>query len=80
MVDNLVHSFGLQLDNGIPILEFTSQKEDKELLGLAKILREVEQAEDVREYLRNKFQLRKFIHNSEAQFLQFNYDHCSLFK
>jgi CTD small phosphatase-like protein 2 len=34
IVDNLVHSFGLQLDNGIPILDFTDNKNDRELLGL----------------------------------------------
>lgn len=34
IVDNLVHCFGLQLDNGIPIIEFTNNREDKELIGL----------------------------------------------
>ena len=29
IVDNLVHSFGLQIDNGIPILDFTNNKDDK---------------------------------------------------
>jgi hypothetical protein len=29
IVDNLVHSFGLQIENGIPILDFTNNKEDK---------------------------------------------------
>jgi len=29
LVDNLVHSFGLQLDNGIPILDFTNNKNDR---------------------------------------------------
>ena len=29
LVDNLVHSFGLQIDNGIPILEYLKGKEDK---------------------------------------------------
>jgi CTD small phosphatase-like protein 2 len=29
IVDNLVHSFGLQIDNGIPILDFTNNKEDR---------------------------------------------------
>lgn len=48
LVDNLVHSFGLQLDNGIPILEFTSNKEDKELLRLEKILMEAKNYTDVR--------------------------------
>lgn len=34
IVDNLVHSFGLQLTNGVPILEFTNNKKDKELQNL----------------------------------------------
>ena len=29
MVDNLVHSFGLQINNGIPILEFLNNKQDR---------------------------------------------------
>lgn len=29
MVDNLVHSFGLQLTNGIPILDFINNKDDR---------------------------------------------------
>jgi CTD small phosphatase-like protein 2 len=41
MVDNLVHSFGLQLENGIPILEFLNNKNDKELLGLEETLKEM---------------------------------------
>ena len=28
IVDNLVHSFGLQLENGIPILEYLKGKND----------------------------------------------------
>jgi CTD small phosphatase-like protein 2 len=34
IVDNLPHSFGLHLDNGIPILEWLDDKEDRELLKL----------------------------------------------
>ena len=34
IVDNLVHSFGLQLDNGIPILEYLKGDSDCELLGI----------------------------------------------
>ena len=29
IVDNLVHSFGLQIENGIPILDFTNNKNDR---------------------------------------------------
>lgn len=28
IVDNLSHSFGLQIDNGVPILEWTSDPND----------------------------------------------------
>lgn len=41
IVDNLVHSFGLQLSNGIPILEFLDNKKDKELVGLESFLKEL---------------------------------------
>ena len=34
IIDNLVHSFGLQLDNGIPILEYLKGSEDRELQGI----------------------------------------------
>ena len=34
IVDNLAHSFGFQVDNGIPILEFRGQEGDQELLYL----------------------------------------------
>lgn len=40
LVDNLVHSFGLQLDNGIPVLEFISNKNDQELKFVEKMLME----------------------------------------
>lgn len=38
IVDNLIHSFGLQLDNGIPILEYLKGKDDVELKGMEKML------------------------------------------
>jgi CTD small phosphatase-like protein 2 len=38
LVDNLVHSFGFQIDNGIPILDFTNNKDDRELIGLEAML------------------------------------------
>ena len=39
IVDNLVHSFGLQIDNGIPILEYLRGEEDTELKSLEGMLR-----------------------------------------
>jgi len=34
LVDNLAHSFGFQIDNGIPILEWHNDKTDTELKNL----------------------------------------------
>ena len=48
IVDNLLHSFGLQIDNGIPILEFIDNKRDRELLHLQKHLLLLAEQDDVR--------------------------------
>jgi len=34
MIDNASHSFGAQINNGIPILPFYDDKDDKELLHI----------------------------------------------
>lgn len=39
IVDNLIHSFGLQIENGIPILDFIDNKNDMELYGLENLLK-----------------------------------------
>lgn len=51
LVDNFIHSFGLQLDNGVPILEFRKDKNDKELRGLEKLLTKASEVADVRKFL-----------------------------
>ena len=38
LVDNKPESFGLQIDNGIPIMEFYGDKNDVELQHLEKVL------------------------------------------
>ena len=48
IVDNLLHSFGLQIDNGIPILEFIDNKHDRELLNYQKYLLHLADQDDVR--------------------------------
>lgn len=72
IVDNLVHSFGLQIDNGIPILDFTNNKEDRELLGVERILMELRSAEDVRDFIRTKVGLRRCLEINEDEFLTFS--------
>jgi len=61
LVDNLSHSFGFQIENGIPILEWYSDKSDKELKYLARYLIEAAKADDVRKFNRARLQLYKLI-------------------
>lgn len=60
IVDNLVHSFGFQIENGVPILEWTGDKNDKELKHLADYLIEAKNCDDVRVYNREKLKLLEF--------------------
>lgn len=57
LVDNLVHSFGFQVENGIPIIEWTGNKADVELKHLMDYLLEMKKADDVRDYNRQKLRL-----------------------
>ncbi len=57
IVDNLVHSFGFQIENGIPILEWNGNKKDTELKHLADYLLEARKYDDVRECNKERFGL-----------------------
>lgn len=59
LVDNLAHSFGFQIDNGVPILEFHNNKKDAELKFLADYLIEAADFNDVREFNRKKMRLNE---------------------
>jgi CTD small phosphatase-like protein 2 len=61
MVDNLVHSFGLQITNGVPILEFLDNSQDTEFQGIQKLLIEASTKDDVREYLDEKLRLKQLL-------------------
>jgi CTD small phosphatase-like protein 2 len=57
IVDNLAHSFGFQINNGVPILEWHDSFKDQELFYLKNYLTEAAEAEDVREFNRNRLKL-----------------------
>ena len=59
IVDNNAHAFAMQLENGIPILEWTGDKSDKELKYLLQYLLEMYNADDVRSFNRNKLKLEE---------------------
>lgn len=61
IVDNLAHSFGFQVENGIPILEFHEDKKDRELKHLCTYLIELCGAEDVREFNRSRLKLHELV-------------------
>jgi CTD small phosphatase-like protein 2 len=69
MVDNLVHSFGLQITNGVPILEFLNNKHDRELQGMEKLLVEASTKEDVREFFEEKLRLKSVLEINENEYL-----------
>jgi len=57
LVDNLAHSFGFQIENGIPILEWHDDKYDTELKHLMAYLIEAAQVEDVRVFNKERLKL-----------------------
>lgn len=50
IVDNLAHSFGFQIENGIPILEYHNDPNDCELKHLIDYLLEAAKHDDLRIY------------------------------
>ena len=59
IVDNSPVSFGLHIDNGIPIKSFYDDPADRSLLELLPLLRELHSVADVRPVLIEKYSLRK---------------------
>lgn len=58
IVDNLAHSFGFQIENGIPILEWHNDVKDCELKYLCDYLIEASTCEDVRIFNKERLRLR----------------------
>lgn len=61
MVDNSTSSFGFQLNNGVPIIPFTGDPQDSELLLLAEYLDSLEHVADVRTVNRAHFRFQEYI-------------------
>jgi CTD small phosphatase-like protein 2 len=70
IVDNLVHSFGLQIDNGIPILEWTDDPNDEELAYLPHYLIALAQVDDVRPFNKEHLRLSNVLSFTEKELCQ----------
>ena len=57
IVDNLAHSFGFQIENGVPILEWHNEETDKELYYLTNYLKQAFEYDDVRVFNRERLKL-----------------------
>lgn len=58
LVDNTAYSFSVNVDNGVPIHNFTDDWADSELKFLQKYLEELAKVDDVREFNRERLALR----------------------
>jgi len=69
IVDNLVHSFSHQIDNGIPIISWYGDRSDQELKYLMEYLKEARRCPDMRAYNRKRLQLADLAAVSLEEFL-----------
>jgi len=61
IVDNSPHAFGYQISNGIPIESWFEDKKDVELLNLLPVLDVLKGKDDVRQFIREYYQLHKLV-------------------
>ena len=69
IVDNAAYSYGYQVDNGIPIISWHDDREDKELVNLIDYVQSLIEVEDVRELNFETFHLRTFYEDYMNEFL-----------
>ena len=69
IVDNAAYSYAYQVDNGIPIISWHDDREDKELVNLIDYVQSLIEVEDVRELNFETFHLRTFYEDYMNEFL-----------
>lgn len=59
IIDNAVHSFGFQINNGIPMLPFYEDKDDIDMIYIAQYLKNLAEKYDVRPTIRDTFWINR---------------------
>lgn len=70
-VDNQVYCFGLQLENGVPIVSFENNPNDKELVSLSKYITNIARYNDLRICNRLAFNLSQIKNSNIENYLGF---------
>lgn len=60
LIDNALYSYGFHIENGVPIIPFYENKQDKELLSLKLYIEGLRFAKDVREINRKTFKFHLY--------------------
>ena len=60
IIDNAPYSFCKQVENGIPIVSFIDDKEDKELKAIIPYLQKIAETDDVRKFNKHYLKLHKY--------------------
>ncbi len=60
LVDNAAYSFGMQIENGIPIIPYYNNKEDQELKSPVPFLKTLAEAQDMQEVIRQTFKFHQY--------------------
>lgn len=71
IVDNAAYSFGNQIDNGVPIISWHDDRDDRELFNLKDYLKLLANSEDVREVNNRTFHLKTFYEDYIEEFLTY---------
>lgn len=69
IVDNNIQSFFLQLSNGIPIYDYTGEKNDDVLLSLTEYLKTFINVYDVREKIDKDFRIKELLEEKADMYM-----------
>lgn len=69
IVDNAAYSFAYQVDNGIPIISWHDDRDDKEMINLIDYLKSLVEVDDIREVNFETFHLRTFYEDYMNEFI-----------